>query len=909
MDSSQFREAATSAIDEIVNYYDNIQDRRVVSNVEPGYLKKLLPNAPPEEGEPWEDIQKDIETKIMPGLTHWQSPNFMAFFPASSSYPGMLGELYSAAFTAPAFNWICSPAVTELETIVLDWLATLLGLPDCYLSAGHGGGVIQGSASEAIVTTMVAARDKYLRETTSHLSGIELEDIIAHKRSKMVALGSDQAHSSTQKAAQISGVRYRSIPALKSDGFAMTGARLEEVLNQIKAQGLEPFYLTTTLGTTATCAVDDFASIAETLSRHAPPDVPGEIWVHVDAAYAGAALVCPEYQYLTSSFKHFHSFDMNMHKWLLTNFDASCLYVKKRKDLIDALSIMPTYLRNEFSDSGLVIDYRDWQIPLGRRFRSLKIWFVLRTYGVKGLQEHIRKHVKLGEGFAQLLRSRPDLFRIHTKPSFALTVFDLVPTSGVQAERTALTRDAYDLINSRGEIYITSSMVAGTYVMRVVSANPKAEEKYLKKAFDILVATTEEVRLNRPALTEVRGVMTDIKGIAEAAVLDVAVPLTSIPSSGLHLCRTRITISPRSSVNMSYFSKTDHTTHCPWKGDASYYSINLDETELKNAAWYYPTPKEKASNIKHYVAFFQEDKPVRPNEVTLDDLKSYISAAADALSPLDYEIRTTQDQITKERSYVLVNSISDPLTQLATIRTTEETLYIKRLLDAMFETYNTRRREVMAITSMQAMERKVLRGAARAGQRDAVDKGLTGSEAERLLQSLVREKWLERSAEGFYRLSTRGLMDLRSWLVETYNEVTDDPDDWQRVKECIACREIITIGQRCGQLECNVRLHDICETAYWNSRPNKSCPKCEREWDGEHFVGQGAVINTEEYTRGQRRSGPKKSRRPNDDSGAGGNSRRRTQQAEEPEEVDEGDGTEAADDEGEAEGDDDDEDE
>ncbi len=355
----------------------------------------------------------------------------MAFFPASSTYPGMLAELYSAAFTAPAFNWICSPAVTELETVVLDWLAKLLNLPDSYLSTGQGGGVIQGSASEATVVVMVAARDKYLRETTAHLSGLELEDAIAHKRSKIVALGSAAAHSSVQKAAQIAGVRFRSVPVSKDDGFALTGAALEKVLEECKTQGLEPFFLATTLGTTATCAVDDFSSIAATVAKYAPPNKPGEIWVHVDAAYAGAALVCPEYHHLTAPFEHFHSFDMNMHKWLLTNFDASCLFVRKRRDLIDSLSIMPSYLRNEYSESGLVTDYRDWQIPLGRRFRSLKIWFVLRTYGVNGLQAHIRNTVKLGETFAGLLATRKDLFKIMTGPSLRSLSLLLYPKMGV----------------------------------------------------------------------------------------------------------------------------------------------------------------------------------------------------------------------------------------------------------------------------------------------------------------------------------------------------------------------------------------------------------------------------------------------------------------------------------------------
>lgn len=191
----------------------------------------------------------------------------------------MLGELYSAAFTAPAFNWICSPAVTELETIVLDWLANLFNLPPSYLSSSHGGGVIQGSASEAIVTVMVAARDKYLRETTAHLSGIELEDAIAYKRGKLVALGSEAAHSSTHKAALIAGVRYRSVPVTKEDNFSMKGEGLQKVLEECKAQGLEPFYLTATMGTTNTAAVDDFASIAATLARIAPPNQTGEIWV------------------------------------------------------------------------------------------------------------------------------------------------------------------------------------------------------------------------------------------------------------------------------------------------------------------------------------------------------------------------------------------------------------------------------------------------------------------------------------------------------------------------------------------------------------------------------------------------------------------------------------------------------
>lgn len=230
----------------------------------------------------------------------------------------MLGELYSAAFTAPAFNWLCSPAVTELETIMLDWLARLMNLPSCFLSQGEGGGVIQGSASEAIVTVMVAAREKAVNAAFEGLEGEEREEKGAMIRGRLVALGTSESHSATAKAAMIAGVRYRAIPLQIEDDLALTGKGLQAALDQCKQKGLEPFYLTTTLGTTSTCATDRFGEIKEVVKSHPL------LWVHVDAAYAGAALVCEEYQDLTQHFDGFGSFNMNMHKWLLTNFDARC---------------------------------------------------------------------------------------------------------------------------------------------------------------------------------------------------------------------------------------------------------------------------------------------------------------------------------------------------------------------------------------------------------------------------------------------------------------------------------------------------------------------------------------------------------------------------------------------------------
>ena len=244
----------------------------------------------------------------------------MAFFPSNASYPSMLGELYSAAFTAPAFNWLCSPAVTELETIVLDWLSRLFNLPPCFYSEGKGGGVIQGSASEAIVTVMVAARERYFRRVCEGLDGEARTAKISSIRSRLVALGSDQSHSSTQKAAQILGVHHKAVPTTMEDNLSISGEHLIQTLDECEREGLEPFYLTTTLGTTSTCAIDYFQEIQQVLRQDIQPAP--EIWIHVDAAYAGAALVCEEYHHLTKAFDAFDSFEMNMHKWLLVNFDA-----------------------------------------------------------------------------------------------------------------------------------------------------------------------------------------------------------------------------------------------------------------------------------------------------------------------------------------------------------------------------------------------------------------------------------------------------------------------------------------------------------------------------------------------------------------------------------------------------------
>jgi hypothetical protein len=237
---------------------------------------------------------------------------------------------------------------------------------------------------------------------------------------------------------------------------------------------------------------------------------------------------------------------------------------------------------------------------------------------------------------------------------------------------------------------------------------------------------------------------------------------------------------------------------------------------------------------------------------------SYISAAADALSPFDYEIRSTKHQLSNEQIWALVNSTSDPLTQLATAFSTEEMFYIKRILDAMFETFNTKGREVMAITSQQAIHSSLIKGAGRQSMGgddlQTVDNGVTREGAERVLANLVAQGWFERSRKGYYSLTPRALLELRGWLLETYND-PDEPEEWQPIKNCEACKGIITVGERCPRRDCSVRLHGTCQTAYWNSRRNKKCPKCETEWDGRHFVGERVITQTEDNLREKRKSG------------------------------------------------------
>ncbi|WZZ69716.1 hypothetical protein YC2023_081086 [Brassica napus] len=414
MDSEQLREYGHRMVDFIADYYKTIENFPVLSQVQvhflfnlkwPGYLHNLLPESAPEQPETLEQVLDDVKEKILPGVTHWQSPSFFAYYPANSSVAGFLGEMLSAALNIVGFSWVSSPAATELEMIVLDWFAKLLNLPEQFLSKGNGGGVIQGTASEAILVVMIAARDKVLRS----LGKKALE--------KLVVYSSDQTHSSLLKACQIAGIHLENCRMLKTDSstnYALRPESLQEAVSKDLEAGSIPFFLCATVGTTSSTAVDPLAALGKIAKSN-------EMWFHVDAAYAGSACICPEYRQYIDGVETADSFNMNAHKWFLTNFDCSLLWVKDRYALTEALSTNPEFLKNKASQANLVVDYKDWQIPLGRRFRSLKLWMVLRLYGAETLKSYIRNHIKLAKDLQQLVSQDPN-FEVVTPRIFSLAV-------------------------------------------------------------------------------------------------------------------------------------------------------------------------------------------------------------------------------------------------------------------------------------------------------------------------------------------------------------------------------------------------------------------------------------------------------------------------------------------------------
>jgi len=469
MDAEQLRENAHKMVDFIADYYKNIESFPVLSQVQPGYLQELLPGSAPNKPESLQDVLDDVQTKILPGVTHWQSPDYFAYFPSNSSIAGFLGEMLSAGINMVGFSWITSPAATELEIIVLDWLAKLLKLPDNFLSTGQGGGVIQGTASEAVLVVILAARDKVLRRVGNDAIG------------KLVAYASDQTHSSMQKACKIAGIHPENCKLLKTDKsteYALSPELLSEAISHDIAIGLIPFFLCGTVGTTSSTAVDPLLALGRITKSNG-------MWFHVDAAYAGSACICPEYRHYIDGIEEADSFNMNAHKWFLTNFDCSALWVKDRNALIQSLSTNPEFLKNKASEANMVVDYKDWQIPLGRRFRSLKLWMVLRLYGLENLQSYIRNHIELAKHFEELI-SQEQRFQVVAPRKFSLVCFCLLPPHDKEDCANKLNNDLLHAVNSTGKLFISHTVLSGKYTLRFAVGAPLTEKRHVNEAWKVL---------------------------------------------------------------------------------------------------------------------------------------------------------------------------------------------------------------------------------------------------------------------------------------------------------------------------------------------------------------------------------------------------------------------------------------
>ncbi|MBW2529161.1 MAG: aspartate aminotransferase family protein [Deltaproteobacteria bacterium] len=465
MSPAEFRRRGYQTIDWIADYLEQVERLPVLSQAEPGQLRARLPESPPTEPEAFDGILRDLDELILPGVTHWQSPNFFAYFPCNNSGPSILGDLVSSGLGVQGMLWSTSPACTELESHVLDWLTAALGLPERFLSSGTGGGVIQDSASSAALCALLAARQRALDGDSA------AEPPAGGRLDRLTAYASSQAHSSIEKAVRIAGLS-RALRLIDVDPcFAMQPEALGRRMDEDRAAGLQPTFVTATIGTTSSNAMDPLGAIAKHCLRHGA-------WLHVDAAMSGTAALCEEFRYTHEGLEHADSYCFNPHKWMFTNFDCDCFYVADRRPLIGALSVLPEYLRNRATESGAVIDYRDWQVSLGRRFRALKLWFVLRHYGLRGLRHHVRRHVDLAQRFAEWIR-RDEQFELAAPVPLNLVCFR-------HRGGDAINQAILDDINASGRLFLTHTKLDGRLTLRMSIGQSRTERRHVDRAWQLI---------------------------------------------------------------------------------------------------------------------------------------------------------------------------------------------------------------------------------------------------------------------------------------------------------------------------------------------------------------------------------------------------------------------------------------
>ena len=468
MTPDQFRQHGHEVVDWIADYWARVESLPVRSQVSPGDVRAALPADAPEQGEPFSAVLADLDRVVLPGVTHWQHPGFFGYFPANTSGPSVLGDLVSAGLGVQGMSWVTSPAATELEQHVLDWFADLLGLPAAFRSTGTGGGVVQDSSSGANLVALLAALHRASRGATVR-GGVRPDEHTVYV--------SAETHSSMEKAVRIAGLGSDAVRIVEVDGdLAMRPGALAARLERDVARGFVPVLVCATVGTTSTTAVDPLAELGPICQRYG-------VWLHVDAAYAGVSAVVPELRPLQAGVEWADSYTTDAHKWLLTGFDATLFWVADRAALTGALAILPEYLRNAATDTGAVVDYRDWQIELGRRFRALKLWFVVRWYGAEGLREHVRSGVALAQELAGWAEA-DDRFDVATPHPLSLVC--LKPRWAGEVDADVATMTLLERLNDGGEVFLTHTTVGGSTVLRVAVGAPTTAHRHVERLWTLL---------------------------------------------------------------------------------------------------------------------------------------------------------------------------------------------------------------------------------------------------------------------------------------------------------------------------------------------------------------------------------------------------------------------------------------
>nr|ATG31109.1 histidine decarboxylase [Platynereis dumerilii] len=483
MDFEEYRQRGKEMVDYIADYLENIRTRRVFPNVQPGYMRTLVPDTAPDVGEGWDQIFRDVERVVMPGITHWQSPYMHAYFPALNSFPSLLGDMLADAIGCLGFTWASSPACTELETIVMDWLGKMIGLPAAFLHSNEqtmGGGVIQTTASEATFVSVLAARSEAIKKYKLHNPDLDDAEINA----RLVAYCSEQAHSSVEKAGLVGLVKLRLLPC--DENLSLRGETVKDAIEADKKLGLIPFYVCVTLGTTGACAFDKLREVGPLCKDE-------DMWVHVDAAYAGTAFICPEFRHFMDGVEFANSFAFNPSKWMMVHFDCTAMWVQNSGALHRTFNVNPLYLRHE--NTGAAIDYMHWQIPLSRRFRALKLWFVIRSFGVAGLQKHIREGVRLAIKFEDMI-DRDERFEVPAKRHLGMVVFRL-KGDNIHTERL-LKR-----LNSSGRVHMVPASFKGKYVIRFTVTSQYTLDEDIKRDWNIIQTTAKIILSEENGVAEI----------------------------------------------------------------------------------------------------------------------------------------------------------------------------------------------------------------------------------------------------------------------------------------------------------------------------------------------------------------------------------------------------------------------